>query len=271
MINLYNDDCLKILPTLSDKSVDMILCDLPYGTTCLEWDSVINFEQLWLQYERIIKDNSVIALFSTQPFTSILITSNLNLYRYSWVWDKCGATGFLNANYAPLKATEDINIFSKGTVGSLSKNPIIYYPQGVQRVNKQKYNNPNSKWRENKGYKGHNQLNTDSEYTQEYTGYPTNILRFKRELKPVHPTQKPVELLEYLIQTYTKENDIVLDNCMGSGSTGVACKNLNRNFIGIEINKEYFDIAENRINNCGVSVLISSSGKEQKVMKQELF
>lgn len=244
---LKKGDCLEIMDSIPAKSVDMILCDLPYGTTCLKWDSVLDSEKLWKHYERIIKDNGAIVLFSAQPFTSALIMSNTKLYRYSWVWDKCGATGFLNANYAPLKATEDINVFSKGTVGSLSKNPIRYYPQGVTEINQKKRNNPKSKWRENKGYGGHNVLNSDKEYTQKYTGYPTNILCFKREAKPVHPTQKPVELLSYLIKTYTKEGETVLDNCMGSGSTGVACASTGRNFIGIEKEEKYFNIALRRI------------------------
>ena len=244
---LYYGDCLDVMSTIPDKSVDMILCDLPYGTTCLKWDNVIDSEKLWAQYERIIKDNGAIVLFSAQPFTSALIMSNIKLYRYSWVWDKCGATGFLNANYAPLKATEDINVFSKGTVGSLSKNPVVYYPQGVVEVNQKKKNNPNSKWRQNKGYGGHNKLNSDTEYVQKYTGYPTNILRFKREAKPVHPTQKPVSLLEFLVKSYTLPGETVLDNCMGSGSTGVACANTGRAFIGIEKEQKYFETAKSRI------------------------
>ena len=235
---------MKILPP---KSVDLILCDLPYGTTCLEWDSVIDFKALWAEYDRIIKDDGVICLFSAQPFTSALIMSNLSLYRYSWIWDKQGATGFLNCSTRPLKSTEDICVFSKATVGSLSKNPMRYYPQGLIRVKARKRNNPNSTFRKSQGYNGHNQLNTDTEFVQEFTNYPTEILRFKRELKPVHPTQKPVDLLKYLIRTYTREGEVVLDNCMGSGSTGVACVQTNRRFIGMEITEEYFSIAKQRI------------------------
>ena len=248
MIKLYQGDCLEVMKDIPDKSIDCIICDLPYNTTCLKWDVVIDFNQLWTQYTRLIKDNGVICLFGTQPFTTMLISSNLYLYRYSWIWEKETPTGFLNANYAPLKKTEDICVFSKGTVGSLSKNPIIYYPQGVVAVNKVKKNNPNSTWRENKGYSGKgNQLNSNTEYIQKYTNYPTNILKFARDKKAVHPTQKPVALIEYLIKTYSKEGDCILDNCMGSGTTGVACKNLNRNFIGIELDEKYFNIAEKRI------------------------
>ena len=135
-IKLYNADCLDILPQLKENSVDLILCDLPYGTTCLKWDKIIDFDQLWTEYQRIIKPDGIIALFSIQPFTTMLISSQLSMYRYSWIWFKDSPTGFLNANYAPLKQTEDINIFSFGKVGSLSKNPIRYYPQGLTEVNK---------------------------------------------------------------------------------------------------------------------------------------
>ena len=245
---LYNSDCLIAMKEIEDKRVDAIICDPPYGTTCLKWDNVINFEEMWKEYKRIIKDNGVIVLFGIQPFTSMLIASNKDMYRYSWVWKKDTATGHLNANYKPMQITEDINIFSFGKVGSLSKNPITYYPQGVTEVNIEKRNNPNSTWRKNKGYDSmNNVLNSDKPFIQKYTGYPNNILEFSRDKNAVHPTQKPVALLEYLIKTYTKEGELVLDNCMGSGSTGVACKNTNRKFIGIELDQQYFEIAKNRI------------------------
>ena len=245
---LINGDCLEVMKYIPDKSIDMILCDPPYGTTCLKWDKVINFDVLWQEYKRIIKDNGIIVLFGIQPFTTMLIASNLEMYRYSWLWKKNTATGFLNANYKPLNITEDICVFSFGTIGSLSKNPITYYPQGIVEVNIKKKNNPNSNWRKNKGYDSmNNVLNSDKEFTQKYTGYPNNILDFDRDKPSVHPTQKPVALLEYLINTYTNENDLVLDNCMGSGSTGVACLHTNRNFIGIELDKKYFQVAKERI------------------------
>ena len=246
---LIMGDCIDKLQQLIDDdiTVDFILTDPPYGTTANKWDSIIPLNDMWDLITQLIKSNGVIALFSSQPFTSVLISSNLELYRYSWVWDKGGATGFLNSNYAPLKATEDINVFSKGKVGSLSKNPIIYYPQGLVEVNKIKKNNPNSKWRENMGYGGHNKLNTDTEYVQKYSNYPINILKFSRDKKTVHPTQKPVALLEYLIKTYTQPNELVLDFTMGSGSTGVACVNCDRDFIGIELNEKYYNIAVERI------------------------
>ena len=248
MIDLRHGDCLELMKDIPDKSIDMILCDLPYGTTACKWDKHINLKKLWIEYERIIKDNGIIALFSMEPFTSLLITSNLNMYKYSWIWKKDTATGHLNANYKPLNITEDMCIFSRGTVGSLSKKPIRYYPLGLKEVNIQKKNNPNSNWRKNKGYNtSNNILNSDKPFIQKYTGYPNNILEFKRDKEKLHPTQKPVALLEYLIKTYTKEGETVLDNCMGSGSTGVACKNTGRKFIGIELDENYFNIAKNRI------------------------
>ena len=248
MFDLRQGDCLEVMKDIPDKSIDLILCDLPYGSTALKWDKIININALWEEYKRIIKSNGIICLFGIQPFTSMLISNNLEMYRYSWLWKKETATGHLNANYKPLNITEDICIFSNGTVGSLSKNPIIYYPQDLTIINKEKRNNPKSNWRKNKGYDSKNNiLNSNKSFTQKYTGYPNNILEFKRDKCEYHPTQKPVALLEYLIKTYTHENDVVLDNCMGSGSTGVACVNTNRNFIGIEKDERYFEIAKQRI------------------------
>lgn len=258
MYKLLQGDCLELMKQIPEASIDLILCDLPYGVTCLKWDSVIDFAELWEHYKRIIKDNGAIVLFGIEPFTSCLILSNLEMYRYSWVWKKEAATGHLNANYKPLRITEDIAVFSKGTVGSLSKNPIVYNPQGIKAVNRVKKNRPNSTWRKNKGYQSmNNVLNSDKEFIQKYTNYPNNILEFPRDKKAVHPTQKPVALLEYLIKTYTSEGEIVLDNCMGSGSTGVAALNLNRNFIGIELDENYFNIAKERIKSTETNKVIS--------------
>lgn len=244
-IKLYHGDCLEQMNNIKDKSVDMILCDPPYGTTAHKWDCILPYDKLWESYNRVIRDDGVIVLFSTQPFTSTLICSNLNNFRYCWIWKKESPTGFLNSSYAPLKLTEDICVFSKCTVGSLSKNPIRYFVE--KKENGIKKNNPNSKIRERSGYRrGNNVLNSNKEYLSK-TGCLNNILEYKRDTEHYHPTQKPVSLLEKLIQIYTKEGDVVLDNCMGSGSTGVACKNTNRNFIGIEIDDKYFEIARNRI------------------------
>ena len=207
-------------------------------------------EMLWKQYERIIKKDGIIALFSIEPFTSLLITSNLKLFRYKWFWKKNVATGHLNANYKPLNSIEEICIFSNGKIGSFSKNPIKYFPQNLKEVNIEKKNNPNSNWRKNKGYNSMNNiLNSDKPFIQKFTGYPNNILEFRIDKEKYHPTQKPIALLEYLIKTYTKEQDIVLDNCIGSGSTAIACLNTNRNFLGFEIEKEYYETAIERLKN----------------------
>jgi DNA modification methylase len=247
-MNLMNGDCLQLMDTIPDKSVDMILADLPYGTTANKWDSPIDAAKLWEHYKRIIKPNGVIVLFAAQPFTTHLISSNLDMWRYNWVWQKESGSNFLNSHYEPLKITEDICVFSFASVGSLSKNKIKYNPQELVEVNIQKKNNPNSKLRKNFGYGGGNNLiNSDKEFTQKYTNYPTNILRFDRDKDGFHPTQKPVELLEYLIRTYSNEGEVVMDNTMGSGSTGVAAVNLGRDFIGIEMNTDYFNIAKQRI------------------------
>ena len=247
-MTLLQGDCLELMKQVPDKSIDLILCDLPYGTTALKWDKVLDKNKLWEQYKRIIKDNGIICLFGAQPFTSMLIASNLDMYRYSWLWKKESATGYLNSKYRPLQITEDIVVFSYAKVGSLAKHPITYHPPGLVEVNIVKKNNPNSTWRKNKGYDSmNNELNSDKEFIQKYTGYPNNILEFPRDKNTVHPTQKPVALLEYLVKTYTNEGDTVLDNCMGSGSTGVACQNTNREFIGMELDEKYYKIACERL------------------------
>lgn len=246
---LYCGDCLTVMPSIPDSSIDLILCDLPYGTSVVhKWNKALPLEKLWEEYERIIKPNGVICLFGTQPFTSQLICSNIKLFRYLWLWKKETPTGFLNANYKPLNAIEEIAVFSKAKVGSLSKNPIPYHPPTLKAVDKVKTNKVGNTWRSAMGYKSeHNQLNSGTEYVQKFTNYPTTILEYAREKEQIHPTQKPIDLLEFLIKTYTNENDVVLDNCMGSGSTGVACVNTNRSFIGIEKERIYYDLANKRI------------------------
>ena len=229
-IQLYQGDCLEEMKNIPDKSIDMILCDLPYGTTQNKWDSIIPLEPLWEQYKRIIKDNGAILLFGSQPFTTILNYSNISNYRYEWVWIKNNSTGFQLANKRPLKKHELISVFYK-------KQP-TYNPQGLIEYNKiNKRGSMGENWSE---------MNSNN-YIQRWTNYPTQILEYKYDKQKLHPTQKPVALLEYLIKTYTDEEEIVLDNCMGSGSTGVACVNTNRKFIGIELNEKYFNIAKNRI------------------------
>ena len=239
-IKLLNGDCLELMKDIPDGSIDMILCDLPYGTTACKWDTVIPFELLWEQYNRIIKDNSAIVLFGSQPFTTELNHSNLKMFRYEWIWIKNNSTGFQLANKRPLKKHEIISVFYR-------KQP-TYNPQGLQvygKINKRKSTGDN--WSE---------MN-NNEYIQRFTNYPTQILEFGYDKEKLHPTQKPVALLEYLIKTYTNEGDVVLDNCMGSGSTGIACLNTNRNFIGIELDENYFNIAKDRI--------------ENHIVKKELF
>jgi site-specific DNA-methyltransferase (adenine-specific) len=229
--SLFHGDCLEIMKEIPDKSIDMILCDMPYGTTRNKWDTVINLELLWEQYERIIKDNGAIVLFAQTPFDKVLGASNLKLLKYEWIWEKHKPTGHLNAKKMPLKKHENILIFYK-------KLP-RYNPQGVVKDGKTKVS------RTNHGNYGECSKTT----VREFTNYPSSILNFNNvhSNKQLHPTQKPVELLEYLIKTYTDEHDLVLDNCMGSGSTGVACMNINRNFIGIELEETYFNIAKQRI------------------------
>lgn len=230
--HLYNGDCLEIMKEISDKSIDMILCDLPYGTTRNKWDSVISLNELWKQYERIIKDNGAIVLFSQMPFTAELVCSNLKLFRYEWIWNKNKGTGFLNAKKAPLKIHENILVFYK-------KSP-VYNPQ--MRKGFKPYEVVNGGKSKNYGaYK--TKILTKNNGNR----YPVDFIEFSRDTNKLHPTQKPVALLEYFIKTYTNEGDTVLDNCMGSGSTGVACVNTGRDFIGIELNIDYYNIAKNRI------------------------
>jgi len=228
-ISLHFGDCLEIMKQIPDGSIDMILCDLPYGTTQNKWDSIIPITELWYHYKRLIKDKGAIVLFGSQPFTSKLIASYEEGFKYQWVWEKSKATGHLNAKSMPMKIHEDICVFGKGKT--------VYYPQDLIPFNKTT----------KRGNNGTNFGKSGTANFQEFTNYPRSILRFKNEPKTIHPTQKPTTLLEYLIKTYTKENETILDNCMGSGSTGVAARNTNRNFIGIEKDKNYFDIATKRM------------------------
>ena len=245
MIDLRQGDCLELMKDIPDKSVDMILCDLPYGTTACKWDSVRPFEQLWNNYKRIIKNNGTIVLFGSEPFSTELRHSNLKMYKYDWIWVKSRATGFAQAKNQPMRNYENICVFSDGVAIHLnqSKRRMTYNPQGLKEtfyIKKQgKNGRTDTCFSKRKSHK--------EEHIQTQTGYPRQVITFASEGKTVHPTQKPVELLEYLIKTYTNENETVLDNCMGSGSTGVACKNTNRHFIGIELDPTYFEIAKNRI------------------------
>lgn len=249
---------------IADGSVDLILCDLPYGTTdrkgteskgsnrLLEWDTVIPLDKLWEQYKRILKPLGTVVLTADQPFTSQLIMSNLEWFKYEWVWKKRKTTGFLLANYRPMKCTEDIVVFSAGGAAAASKNGgnMTYNPQGLIEKNVKKKNSAKrlGNFLHNPEHMGkNNKLLHETEYEQKYTNYPSEIIEFGLDSNVLHPTQKPVALMEYLIRTYSNEGETVLDNCMGSGTTGVACMNTNRKFIGIEMDPQYYEIAKERI------------------------
>lgn len=240
---IINDECISVMETMPDKCVDMILCDLPYGTTACKWDVVIPFRMLWEQYKRIIKDRGAIVLTATQPFSSELVMSNKDMFKYEWIWEKELATGFQTVKTQPMRIHEVILVFSKGTIASGSKNNMKYNPQGLIEVNKTK------KVGKKPEYIGRRAKQEGKKYIQKYKNYPKTIIKFSRDRERFHPTQKPTELLEYLIKTYTNEGETVLDNCMGSGSTGVACMKSGRKFIGIELQEGYFDMAYERIEN----------------------
>ncbi|WP_282156016.1 DNA-methyltransferase [Cytobacillus gottheilii] len=243
MINqIIHGDCLKVMPNIPDGSVDMILCDLPYGTTENKWDSVIPLDLLWLEYKRIIKDNGAIVLTAQTPFDKVLGTSNLEMLKYEWIWVKNKATGHLNANISPLKAHENILVFYK--------KPPTYNPQktyGHKPVNCYKKSaGDGSNYRKTK---------LDIEGGGQTDRYPTDVLYFPMDKERYHPTQKPVALFEYLIKTYSNEGDLILDNCVGSGTTPVAAASLNRNFIGIDIERDYVDISKKRLENVQLRIL----------------
>jgi len=246
---IVNGECLEEMKKLPDKSINLILCDLPYGTTPASWDSRIPMKELWIEYERLIKDNGAIVLTAQQPFTSLLICSNIKMYKYNWIWEKDNGTNFLNSKFQPLKITEDICIFGRGAT-SFVKNGINmkYNPQMTEgkaytcKSGKQKSNSAVVR-----GGKGGREDVSGFVTKNDGKRFPKNLVKINRDKEKLHPTQKPVELMEYLVKTYSNEEDLVLDNCMGSGTTGVACKNLNRRFIGIELDNEYFNMAKERI------------------------
>lgn len=271
-ITLYQGDCLVEMDKIAEGSVDLILCDLPYGTTdrkgvegkgtnrLLEWDTVIPLDKLWEQYKRILKPLGTVVLTADQPFTSMLIMSNLEWFKYEWIWKKKKTTGFLLANYRPMKCTEDVVVFSSGGAAAASRNGanMTYNPQGLIEKNVKKKNSAKrlGNFLHNPEHMGAgNKLLHDTEYEQKYTNYPSEIIEFGLDSGAVHPTQKPVALMEYLIKTYSNEGETVLDNCMGSGTTGVAAVNCYRNFIGIEMDEKYFNIAKDRINNPLISAM----------------
>jgi site-specific DNA-methyltransferase (adenine-specific) len=235
MLNtIIRGDCLEVMFDISDKSIDMILCDLPYGTTACKWDTIIPFEPLWLQYERIIKDNGAIVLFGSEPFSSALRMSNIKNYKYDWVWNKRKGGNPLTAKVQPIKITENIMIFNATAE--------VYAPIMT----------PRDKPKQRGGNSGRISETTNNAFIENKTyteKYPKNIIDISNadQTNKLHPTQKPVALFEYLIKTYTNEGELVLDNCIGSGTTAIACANTGRNYIGIEKDKTYYDIAVKRI------------------------
>ena len=239
MINLMQGDCLELMKDIPDGSVDMVLTDPPYGTTACKWDSVIPFEPMWEQLKRITKKDGAIVMTASQPFTSSLVMSNVEMFKYCWVWKSNRAANFAQAPYMALKNCEDVCVFSRAGVAKNSKLRMTYNPQGLTEVDKVVAGKKHSAHRPSR--------TAQKPYKQTRTGYPNQILEFAKYAKPVHPTQKPVALMEYLIKTYTNEGETVLDFTMGSGTTGVAAKNLNRKFIGIELDSDYYKIAEERI------------------------
>ncbi len=226
-------DCLEVMKSIADKSIDMILCDLPYGTTQNKWDSIIELSSLWLQYERIIKDKGTIVLTAQTPFDKVLGCSNLKLLKYEWIWEKSKATGHLNSKKTPIKAHENILVFYKSLP--------TYNPQMRQ----------GEPYKARGGKTTTDTYGTHTDKRNDSNGmyYPRTVIQFPSEMRPIHPTQKPVELFEYLIKTYTNEGDIVLDNAAGSGTTAIACINTDRNYICMEKDYKYFELMKSRINN----------------------
>ena len=242
-------DCLERMKEIPEDSVDAIICDLPYGTTSCSWDSVIPFDKLWLEYRRVIKTTGAIVLFGSEPFSSKLRISAIDLFKYDWIWVKSRPTGHVHAKNKPMKKHEVVSIFSKGTTthATQSKTRMTYNPQGLTEVNRESY-------RPSRGARGSDVVgglrpSHTARLTQTHEGYPKSVIEFNSEhnVGAFHPTQKPLALIEYLVNTYSSPYEVILDNTMGSGTAGVACKNLSRKFIGIEMDEKYFQVAKQRI------------------------
>lgn len=259
-ITLWQGDCLELMSDIPDSTIDAIICDPPYGTTPIEWDNVLDFTNLWEQYNRIVKPNGVIILFGQEPFSTYVRMSNIKDYKYDWYWEKERITNVFQVKRRPGKTVENVMVFYK--------NQCTYHPQKTEHIGKRVTNKigENAQWSVTQS--GYEQPTKPIEYNDDGTRYPTQVLRINRDnpRERLHPTQKPVELVSYLVETYTNVGDTILDNCMGSGTTGVACKFLNRNFTGIELDKHYFDIAQKRIDG---EEIILTSGKvlNRKVTK----
>lgn len=242
-INLMFGDCLERMKEIESGSIDMILTDPPYGTTACKWDSIIPLEPMWEQLKHIIKPNGAIVMTAANPFTSILIASNLDMFKYSLIWKKSKISHFAQAPYRFLTEHEDVVVFSFGGNSKQAKNRMVYNPQGLIDCHK---------FCKGKGHSDHRPSSvTQDDYIQTKTGYPKSILEFKSDLAKDHPTQKPIALMEYLTKTYTNEGETVLDFTMGSGSTGVACVNAGRKFIGIELDPTYYGVSCARILEAG--------------------
>ena len=244
-MQLHCGDCLDVMSGLPDQSVDMVLCDLPYGTTACAWDAVIPFAPLWEQYWRLAKPNAAVVLTASQPFTTALISSQIEHFKYEWIWMKNRPTNFAHAKNKPMKKHENVLVFSKGTTvhATQSGSRMPYFPQGLVQITpkiaKKSVNEKTKAFFSDRP--------SHREFMRDATGFPHSVLEFSTEMKNVHPTAKPVALMEYLVRTYTREGDVVLDNTMGSGTTGVACVQAGRDFIGIERDADYFEIAKSRI------------------------
>ena len=271
MIKLYKGDCLELMNNIEDNSIDCIICDLPYGTTASNWDKEIPMNHLWEHYDRILKPTGTVILFASGIFTPRVMQSNIDQYKYRYVWVKNNTTNFVHAKNRPLVKSEDILVFSKGSMGHkslLGDKRMTYNPQGLIRINKVMHG---GKGNFTNNLVGKRPSHKDK-YVREFTNYPTDVLTEFPEVAPnkkVHTNEKPISLLEYLIKTYSNEKETVLDNCMGSGTTGVACCNLNRNFIGIEKDDKYFNIAEDRINNSTINNITYQTETNEK--KNKLF
>ena len=248
MFNLKYDlmlgDCLERMKELEPGSVDLVLTDPPYGTSACKWDSVIPLAPMWEQVKRVLVPSGVAVMTASQPFTTTLISSNLSMFKYCWVWEKNRLGGFFDVKFRPLKAHEDVVVFSNGGSATGSRTPMKYNPQGVVEIKPKK--------RTDRGVSSNVRTPVKAKGSQTKSNYPKTVLKISNEFKTVHSTQKPVALMEYLIKTYTNEGDTVLDFAMGSGTTGVACRNLKRNFIGIELDEKYYNIATSRIEACHV-------------------
>jgi site-specific DNA-methyltransferase (adenine-specific) len=269
-VRVIQGECLELLKTLPDNSVHLILCDLPYGTTKCKWDSVIDIDKLWVEYKRIlVKPTGVVVLFGQQPFTTRLIAGNYEWFKYTMIWKKNKTTQYLLANYRPMKCTEDICVFSPGGAAAASrhKGNMTYNPQDLVPVEIKKKNSEKriGKMLNQSHHLGpNNKLVGESEYTQTFKNYPTELIEFNIESDTIHETQKPVALIEYLIKTFSNPRDVVLDNTMGSGTTGIGCIHTNRQFIGMELIPKYFDLSCARISEAVANMKSKKEAEDEK-------